>query len=73
MRAGWADGLLCFCLRPPRMNEAIPRCVGRKRSVVRKTVWILTVLVVGLAVGGYVFFSGERKVPIRPDGSSGYV
>nr|MBI3614318.1 efflux RND transporter periplasmic adaptor subunit [Nitrospirota bacterium] len=31
----------------------------------RKTVWILTVLAVGLAVGGYVFFSGERKVPIR--------
>ncbi len=31
----------------------------------RKTVWILSVLLVGLAVGGYVFFSGERKAPIR--------
>lgn len=31
----------------------------------RKTIWILTVLAVGLGVGGYVFFSGERKVPIR--------
>jgi HlyD family secretion protein len=31
----------------------------------RKAVWIIGVLTVGLAIGGYVFFSGERKVPIR--------
>lgn len=31
----------------------------------RKIVWILSVLLVGLAIGGYVFFSGERKVPVR--------
>lgn len=31
----------------------------------RKAIWILSVLAVAVAVGGYVFFSGERKVPIR--------
>ncbi|MEW6542636.1 MAG: efflux RND transporter periplasmic adaptor subunit [Nitrospirota bacterium] len=31
----------------------------------RKAVWIIGILAVGLAIGGYVFFSGERKVPIR--------
>ncbi|HKW87108.1 MAG TPA: efflux RND transporter periplasmic adaptor subunit [Nitrospiraceae bacterium] len=31
----------------------------------RKVGWIVSVLVLALAVGGYVFFSGERKVPIR--------
>lgn len=31
----------------------------------RKVVWICSVLLVGLAVGGYVFFKGERKVPVR--------
>ena len=31
----------------------------------RKAGWIVSVLVVALAIVGYVFFSGERKVPIR--------
>lgn len=31
----------------------------------RKAGWIVSVLVAALAIGGYVFFSGERKVPIR--------
>ncbi len=31
----------------------------------RKASWIASVLVVALAIGGYVFFSGERKVPVR--------
>ncbi len=31
----------------------------------RKAVWIAGVLAVGLAIGGYVFFSGERKTPVR--------
>lgn len=31
----------------------------------RKAVWILAVLAVGLAIGGYVFFSGERKALVR--------
>ncbi|MFM8551899.1 MAG: biotin/lipoyl-binding protein, partial [Nitrospiraceae bacterium] len=31
----------------------------------RKVILILSVLVVGSAIGGYVFFSGERKVPVR--------
>jgi HlyD family secretion protein len=31
----------------------------------RKAVWIIGVLAVGLAIGGYVFFSGERKIPVR--------
>lgn len=31
----------------------------------RKAVWIIGVLAVGLAIGGYVFFGGERKVPVR--------
>lgn len=31
----------------------------------RKAVWIIGMLAVGLAIGGYVFFGGERKVPIR--------
>ena len=26
---------------------------------------ILAVVAIGLAIGGYVFFNGERKVPIR--------
>jgi len=33
--------------------------------MVRKAVWIIGVLAVGVAIGGYVFFGGERKVPIR--------
>lgn len=31
----------------------------------RRVVLIAAVLVVGLAIGGYVFFNGERKVPVR--------
>ena len=31
----------------------------------RRAVLIVGVLVVGLAIGGYVFFNGERKVPVR--------
>jgi HlyD family secretion protein len=31
----------------------------------KKTVWIMAVLAVALAIGGYVFFTGERKPPIR--------
>ena len=31
----------------------------------RKAIWILSVLAVAMAIGGYVFFSGERKTPIR--------
>jgi HlyD family secretion protein len=27
--------------------------------------WIMAVVAVALAIGGYVFFSGERKPPIR--------
>jgi len=32
---------------------------------VRKAVWIVGILAVGLVIGGYVFFSGERKAPVR--------
>jgi HlyD family secretion protein len=31
----------------------------------RKAIWIVGVVGVGLAIAGYVFFSGERKVPVR--------
>ena len=31
----------------------------------RKAIWILSMLAVAVAIGGYVFFSGERKAPIR--------
>ena len=31
----------------------------------RKAIWILSVLVVAVAIGGYVMFSGERKPPVR--------
>jgi HlyD family secretion protein len=31
----------------------------------RRAILIIAILVVGLAIGGYVFFNGERKVPIR--------
>ncbi len=31
----------------------------------RKAVWIIGILAVGMAIGGYVFFGGERKVPVR--------
>jgi HlyD family secretion protein len=32
---------------------------------VRKAAWIMAVLAVALAIGGYVFFRGERKPPVR--------
>ena len=31
----------------------------------RQAGWIVGILAVGLVIGGYVFFSGERKAPIR--------
>jgi HlyD family secretion protein len=31
----------------------------------RKAVWIIGVIALTLAVGGYVFFGGERKAPVR--------
>jgi HlyD family secretion protein len=31
----------------------------------RRAVMIISVLAIGLAIGGYVFFNGERKAPVR--------
>src|ERR1043165_3424695 len=31
----------------------------------RKAIWIASVMAVAVAIAGYVFFSGERKPPIR--------
>ena len=31
----------------------------------RRAILIMSVLAVGLAIGGYVFFNGERKAPVR--------
>jgi len=31
----------------------------------RRAVMIISVLAIGLTIGGYVFFNGERKVPVR--------
>ena len=31
----------------------------------RRIILIVAVLVIGLAIGGYVFFNGERKAPVR--------
>jgi HlyD family secretion protein len=31
----------------------------------RRAILIVSVLAVGIAIGGYVFFNGERKVPVR--------
>ena len=31
----------------------------------RRVVMIICVLAIGLTIGGYVFFNGERKVPVR--------
>jgi HlyD family secretion protein len=31
----------------------------------RRAVMIISVLVIGLTIGGYVFFNGERKAPVR--------
>lgn len=39
--------------------------MGRQGWRVRKAVWIVGVLAVAMAIGGYVYFGGERKVPIR--------
>jgi len=32
---------------------------------VRRAIWIVGIVAIGLAIGGYVFFGGERKAPIR--------
>jgi HlyD family secretion protein len=34
-------------------------------TAMRKAIWIASVIAVGVAIAGYVFFSGERKPPIR--------
>ena len=34
-------------------------------SAVRRAIWIVGIVAVGLAIGGYVFFGGERKAPVR--------
>ena len=31
----------------------------------RRAIWIISVIAVGIAIGGYVFFSGERKPQVR--------
>ncbi len=31
----------------------------------RRTIWIIAVLAIGMAIGGYVFFNGKRKAPVR--------
>ena len=31
----------------------------------RRAIWIVSVIAVGIAIGGYVFFSGERKSQVR--------
>jgi HlyD family secretion protein len=31
----------------------------------RRAILIISVLAIGIAIGGYVFFNGERKVPVR--------
>lgn len=38
---------------------------GETTLVMRRLVLIVAVLAVGLVIGGYVFFNGERKPPIR--------
>ncbi len=38
---------------------------GHRGAVVRKAIWIGCVLLVAMAAGGYVYFQGERKVPVR--------
>jgi len=35
------------------------------KGAMRRVILIASVLIVGLAIGGYVFFNGERKAPIR--------
>jgi HlyD family secretion protein len=36
-----------------------------ENELMRRAVMIVSVLVVGLTIGGYVFFNGERKAPVR--------
>ena len=31
----------------------------------RRMMWVIAVLAIGMAIGGYVFFNGERKAPVR--------
>ncbi len=38
---------------------------GLENELMRRTVMIISVLAIGLTIGGYVFFNGERKVPVR--------
>src|SRR5689334_24386439 len=45
---------------PPRLA----RMPGLRGSM-RRIILIVAVLIVGLAIGGYVFFNGERKAPVR--------
>lgn len=47
------------------MLESLAIGSSVKGEHVRKVVWIAGIVLVGLAIGGYVFFSGERKPPIR--------
>jgi HlyD family secretion protein len=35
------------------------------KGSMRRVILIVAVLIIGLAIGGYVFFNGERKVPVR--------
>jgi len=35
------------------------------KGAMRRVILIASVLIVGLAIGGYVFFNGERKAPVR--------
>lgn len=39
--------------------------VRSAEMTMRKVIWIVGILAIGLAIGGYMFFSGERKPPIR--------
>lgn len=41
------------------------RETGERRSPARKAVWGVSVLVVGLAIGGYLVVSSERAAPVR--------
>jgi HlyD family secretion protein len=36
-----------------------------ENELMRRAVMIIGVLAIGLTIGGYVFFNGERKVPVR--------
>lgn len=41
------------------------RMSSPKIFLMRRILLMTAVLLVGLAIGGYVFFNGERKVPVR--------